>query len=76
MRYVAHGTEGPTDEAEKARYWRSAGVAEQQMYASNYPSWDMLRPGDAVRGIEPELAERFLSGNAEEWYRLTAASPA
>jgi len=70
VRYIAHGTEGPTDESEKARFWQTIDVAGQQMYASNYPSWDILRPEDAVRGIDPELAESFLSGNAADWYRL------
>jgi hypothetical protein len=76
VRYIAHSTEGPTDESEKARYWDAAGVAGQQMYASNYPSWDILRPDDAVRGIDPGSAEAFLSGNAAEWYGLEIGSHA
>lgn len=74
VRYIAHSTEGPTDESEKARYWDAVGVAGEQMYASNYPSWDMLRPDEAVRGIDPKDAEAFLSGNAADWYRLNVSA--
>lgn len=76
VRYVAHGTEGPTDEAVRADYWRVSDVADVQLYGSNYPSWDLLRPADAVSGIDETQAARFLGGNAAEWYRLGAGAPA
>jgi predicted TIM-barrel fold metal-dependent hydrolase len=79
VRFIAHSMEGPTDPAETARYWSTASVSQLQMYASNYPHWDLRQPPASVPGVTDTDLERFLAGNAVEFYRLgqeVAAGPA
>lgn len=68
VRFCTSRAEGPEDEAIQDEWFGFNDGAHLLLFASNYPHWSTLKPGDLYPGLAPDVRRRILSENARELY--------
>jgi predicted TIM-barrel fold metal-dependent hydrolase len=65
VRFVSQAEDGTNDGFEvHAEQVRIADAENLVMYGSHYPYWDNRLPDDVLPGLEADVRDRLLSGNA------------
>lgn len=70
VRFVVQRGDGPENMESWQQFVSKQSLSERLMFGSNYPSWDYLAPDELSVGLDPELREKIMGGNARKLYQL------
>lgn len=73
VRFCASRFEGPSDDARLAEWWEVNDGDGLLIYASHYPHWSAMWPGELLPALPEGQRSRVLAGNSQEFFPRLAA---